>query len=167
MILFENTTTQISPCIVSKIRFALGLKVDKPNNKKTCSREYWEKAIKSVSKKYSVNDDVKILYAISLFEKMTKNKLIVFLLPCLLIINCKKSENYLVSIQEGEKGTVCYYEKKKADMTITYQEMKEGEEKFGVHTTWRSQCCKSDEKYYFTKVLGMPEKWYESGKTCN
>jgi hypothetical protein len=166
MILFQSTKTQISPCIVSKAKFALGLKKDIPKNTKRCSNEYWKRAVKSVSKKYSLNDELKIESAINLYDKIIRNKHFIFLLLGLFVVNCKKPENNSSITQEGETGTVCYYAKKRLDMKITYQEMMEGEEKFGNSKTWSSQCCKSDEKYYFTKVSGLPEAWYEPGKTC-
>ena len=39
---------QISPCIASKAKYALGLKKVEPNNCKSCSRFYWEKTVKRI-----------------------------------------------------------------------------------------------------------------------
>lgn len=44
MLLFENGK-QISPCIASKARYALGTKNVKPVNNKRCSLIYWTKVI--------------------------------------------------------------------------------------------------------------------------
>ncbi|GEM_PF-1230882 len=166
MILFENTKTQISPCIVSKVRFALGLKKDEPTNNKICSNEYWHKAVNSVSKQYAVNDDAKIKNALNLFSKIVKRKHLTSIVFSLVAISCSKQESSAKIVRQGDVETVCYYEKKKANMTITYQEMADGEKKFGNHTTWSSQCCKADDKYYATEVLGVPDEWYEAGKVC-
>lgn len=42
---FLNTNIQISPCILSKVRYATGIKEVNPTNKKKCSHLYWEKVI--------------------------------------------------------------------------------------------------------------------------
>jgi hypothetical protein len=44
---FINTETQLSPCIVSKVSFALNFKVIPPKQlkKKHCSLEYWLRTI--------------------------------------------------------------------------------------------------------------------------
>ena len=36
---------EMSPCIVSKAKYALGLKTNKPHNNKKCSEHYWIKVI--------------------------------------------------------------------------------------------------------------------------
>jgi len=36
---------QVSPCICSKVRFALGLKHERPSTIKTCSQEYWNNVV--------------------------------------------------------------------------------------------------------------------------
>ena len=48
LILIENK--QISPCILSKVKFALGIKSDMPLNKKRCSEEYWDKVVDYIGK---------------------------------------------------------------------------------------------------------------------
>jgi hypothetical protein len=46
---FKGTKTQISPCIAAKAKFALNLTKKKPSNTKTCSYDYWCKAIETFS----------------------------------------------------------------------------------------------------------------------
>lgn len=46
---FKGTTTQISPCIVAKAKYALNIKTKKPGNKKSCSYEYWCRVIDTLS----------------------------------------------------------------------------------------------------------------------
>ena len=56
---FKNTKTQISPCIVSKVRFALNMKNTSPNQLeiKKCSLEYWIRTIDSVCHLKGINDN--------------------------------------------------------------------------------------------------------------
>ncbi len=49
MYYFKGTKTQISPCIVAKVNFALNLSNKKPTNTKTCSYDYWCKVIETIS----------------------------------------------------------------------------------------------------------------------
>jgi len=46
----ESNTKQLSPCIVSKAKFALGAKTKKPTNKKRCSKKYWDNVIDTLCK---------------------------------------------------------------------------------------------------------------------
>jgi len=46
-----------NPSIISKARYALGLKKEKPVNKKRCSPEYWEELVKAMGKYYKVPKD--------------------------------------------------------------------------------------------------------------
>lgn len=39
--MYREDGTQLSPCICSKVRHALGLKQTPPNNDKRCSPLYW------------------------------------------------------------------------------------------------------------------------------
>lgn len=43
-----------NPSIISKARYALGLKKEKPANKKKCSTAYWEELVKAMGKYYKV-----------------------------------------------------------------------------------------------------------------
>lgn len=45
MFKFKNSDKQIAPCVISKARFALGAKTNKPTNQKRCSKIYWDNAI--------------------------------------------------------------------------------------------------------------------------
>lgn len=46
---FKGTKIQISPCIASKAKFTLNLKMKKPFNTKTCSYDYWCRVIEYFS----------------------------------------------------------------------------------------------------------------------
>jgi len=56
MLTFENGK-QISPCIASKVRFALGLKMTEPQNDKTCSSEYWLKVVQRIGELNNLNSE--------------------------------------------------------------------------------------------------------------
>jgi hypothetical protein len=45
MAIFPGTSIQISPCILSKVRFALGMKIMRPENDKRCSQIYWSRVV--------------------------------------------------------------------------------------------------------------------------
>ncbi len=51
---FIDSKTQISPCIVSKARFALKLNQLKPVNNKACSYEYWCAVIATLSSRHNL-----------------------------------------------------------------------------------------------------------------
>lgn len=44
-----------SPCIVSKAKYALGLKEKPPKNNKKCTQHYWIKIVKYLAKQYGLN----------------------------------------------------------------------------------------------------------------
>lgn len=46
---------QISPCIISKVRHALGLKKIHPQNNKTCSTTYWNNVCRLIGNKMGVS----------------------------------------------------------------------------------------------------------------
>jgi len=48
---------ELSPCIVSKMKHALGLKLERPINKKRCCKQYWEQAAKAVGNQHGVAND--------------------------------------------------------------------------------------------------------------
>ena len=50
MLKFNNTSKQISPCIVAKARFALDNQRNQPTNQKRCSKEYWDNVIDTLCK---------------------------------------------------------------------------------------------------------------------
>ena len=72
MYYFNGTRVQISPCIVAKARFELGLTIKIPENKKQCSYKYWCRVIDNLSLKHNLSvvlvDQAKRHYRI-LFEK--------------------------------------------------------------------------------------------------
>jgi len=53
---FKGTKTQISPCIVAKVKFALNLTKNKPSNTKTCSYNYWCNVIETFSSQNNLTD---------------------------------------------------------------------------------------------------------------
>jgi len=55
---FIGTTTQISPCIVAKAKYALKIKTKKPGNKKPCSYEYWCRVIDTLSSSYKISNKI-------------------------------------------------------------------------------------------------------------
>ena len=59
MIRFHDSQKQIAPCIVSKARYFLKLKNIKPNNKKICSQNYWERTVETLSRIYIIEDSLK------------------------------------------------------------------------------------------------------------
>ena len=46
---------QLSPCIIAKARYALGAALNRPKNKKKCSKNYWEKVIYVLSQDLGSN----------------------------------------------------------------------------------------------------------------
>lgn len=55
---FKGTKTQISPCIASRVRYALNLKKNKPTNNKKCSSAYWTKVIDTFSHIYTIKNSI-------------------------------------------------------------------------------------------------------------
>lgn len=58
MLVFNNTNIQVAPCIASKVRFALQLKVVRPVNIKRCTLEYWTRVIETISIIHNINPNV-------------------------------------------------------------------------------------------------------------
>ncbi len=56
-----------NPSIISKARYALGLKKEKPTNKKKCSPEYWDELVKAMGKYYKVPKET--------IEKATRSRI--------------------------------------------------------------------------------------------
>ena len=48
---------QISPCIASKAKYALGLKTIEPNNSKPCRPSYWEKTVQRIGELNRVDSE--------------------------------------------------------------------------------------------------------------
>lgn len=49
MTYFRANGTEFSPCIISKVRFELGITKIRPNNSKECSDDYWNEAVIKVA----------------------------------------------------------------------------------------------------------------------
>ena len=68
---FNGTRVQISPCIIAKARFELGLNNKISQNKKRCSFKYWCRVIDNLALKHNLSlvfvDQAKQHYRI-LFE---------------------------------------------------------------------------------------------------
>ena len=47
---------QLSPCIIAKAKIGLELKTGLPNNKKTCSYQYWKKTVKHIAQLSEIVD---------------------------------------------------------------------------------------------------------------
>lgn len=57
MALYRNSNKkEIAPCIVSKVKYALGLKRSKPINYKKCSANYWNEVVEVVAEHNSVTN---------------------------------------------------------------------------------------------------------------
>jgi hypothetical protein len=51
---FIHNGKELSPCIVSKARHALGLKPEMPTNKKYRPLPYWERVVQAVGERHNV-----------------------------------------------------------------------------------------------------------------
>jgi hypothetical protein len=49
--------SNISPCIISQVKYELGLKKVKPINNKKCSNEYWNEIVKIIAEHNSVSKE--------------------------------------------------------------------------------------------------------------
>jgi len=54
----DDKITQISPCIASKAKYALGIKTKIPSNKKNCSVYYWQRTINRIAELNNKNPKV-------------------------------------------------------------------------------------------------------------
>lgn len=52
---FVGTRVQISPCIIAKARFELGLTNKISKNKKPCSFKYWSRVIDNLAIKHNLS----------------------------------------------------------------------------------------------------------------
>ena len=50
--IYRKNGSEISPCIIAQVRFALGITHKKPKNNKTCSENYWNEVALIFAKKY-------------------------------------------------------------------------------------------------------------------
>jgi hypothetical protein len=75
MTYFKTTGLQISPCILSKAKYALNLKALTPKNKKKCSKKYWILAIESIANEKNISDESIINSAIEMYTELIVNYL--------------------------------------------------------------------------------------------
>ena len=47
--LYRENGSEISPCIISQVRYKLGLKPKEAKNSKSCSDKYWNETVKRVA----------------------------------------------------------------------------------------------------------------------
>lgn len=73
---FLNTQIQIRPCIVSKARYALGLKshFPKQNVIQNCKIDYWKNTIDTICTLNNIKDQKQKNKANKLYEKLNSNK---------------------------------------------------------------------------------------------
>ena len=72
MIRFDESTIQISPCIVSKAKFALGLKNELPKNCKRCSLDYWKRKSGVLCRLNKIDDRDHLQMAIKKYDELIK-----------------------------------------------------------------------------------------------
>jgi len=72
---FQNSDTQIRPCIVSKAKFALGLKNKIPIQKvrQRCTQDYWLRTICTICVLYGVITKEQRQNAINRFDELINN----------------------------------------------------------------------------------------------
>lgn len=72
---FQNTETQIKSCIVSKARFALGLKNTMPiqNVQQRCTQEYWLRTIDTICLLKDINNRARRQSALDRFDGLINN----------------------------------------------------------------------------------------------
>jgi hypothetical protein len=64
---------QLSPCIIAKVRYALGINNTLPKNKKTCSVDYWKKVVKRITELEKPNaTEEEIKKALDVYVEMAK-----------------------------------------------------------------------------------------------
>lgn len=70
---FKGTKKQISPCIASKVKYALNLKSKEPKNNKKCSQNYWILAIESIVDEKNISDQSIIKSTIEKYNELVLN----------------------------------------------------------------------------------------------
>ena len=73
MAFFSGTSIQISPCILSKAQFALGLKATRPINVKRCSRIYWSRVVDFLCELNNIHDEQVRRRAIDRYNELIGN----------------------------------------------------------------------------------------------
>ena len=51
---YRENGSQISPCIITKARYALGVTNRIPTNQKKCSLNYWEEVVEIIGTSYNI-----------------------------------------------------------------------------------------------------------------
>lgn len=59
--LYRNNSSEISPCIIAQIRFALGISKKQPKNRKKCSNDYWNEVVEIIAKTNKITNYNSIL----------------------------------------------------------------------------------------------------------
>ncbi len=74
MLVFHNTAIQVRPCIASRARFALGLKITQPqpNENTNCTFNYWERVIETLSIIHNINQGNQ-QQALEMFDDLFNN----------------------------------------------------------------------------------------------
>jgi len=55
--IYYNNGRELNPSIISKVRYALGLKKEKPANQRTCTQDYWNELVTIFGKHYKVGKE--------------------------------------------------------------------------------------------------------------
>lgn len=69
MAFFDQNGNQLSPCICSKVRFALELNETMPRNSKVCSINYWDRVVREMARQNNIEDDDRINNAINRYTE--------------------------------------------------------------------------------------------------
>jgi len=48
-LVLDKKGKQLSPCIIAKVRYALGIKKARPKNIKPCSLDYWKRVVERIA----------------------------------------------------------------------------------------------------------------------
>jgi hypothetical protein len=54
--LYRNNGSEISPCIIAKVRYILDLSKRQPINTKNCSNNYWNETVEKIAIKNKINN---------------------------------------------------------------------------------------------------------------
>lgn len=68
MLVFIDNGSQISPCIASKARYALGYKI-LPKNIKKCTRGYWTRVITTFGVNNNLNEE-QVNNAVAMYDQI-------------------------------------------------------------------------------------------------
>ncbi len=68
--------SEISPCILGKVKHALGLSAIEPQNIKTCSKLYWNEIVEIISLHEGIENINEILAAKQKYDRYANRKTI-------------------------------------------------------------------------------------------